>query len=114
VTTLQQLELFVSPIDPYQARLDAVLFRSLHHVENADHRWIQSRQRGLTDAELKEAIAYEYGILGGGSHPHWHSYQGGDEPKFWLSISRHGKPTLRGQPLMERVRSLMKIPYLLN
>jgi hypothetical protein len=83
-------------------------------MQRADKRWSHRRKRGLTDAELKEAIAFEFGILGGGSHPEWHSHQGGDDPKFWLSISYHGKPTLKGQPLQERVRSLMKIPYPLN
>jgi hypothetical protein len=108
--TLQQLELFSAPINPYQARVNAALFRSLHQVEKADKRWSNFRQRGLTDAALKEAIAEEFGILGGGSYPEWHTHQGGDDPKFWLSISHHGKPTLRGQPLLERVRELLKIP----
>jgi hypothetical protein len=108
--TLQQLELFTAPIDPYQARVDAALFRSLHQMGNADKRWSRHRRHGLTDAELKEEIAFEFGILGGGSHPEWHAHQGGDDPKFWLSISHHGKPTLRGQPLLERVRSLLEIP----
>jgi hypothetical protein len=110
VKTLQQLELFIAPVDPYQARVDAALFQALHQMENADKRWRNHRQRGLTDAELKKAIAFEFGILGGGSHPEWHAHQGGDDPKFWLSISHHGKPTLRGQPLLERVRELLKIP----
>jgi hypothetical protein len=110
VKTLQQLELFTSPIDPYQARVDAALFRSLHQMQRAEKRWNHHRQRGLTDVELKEAIAYEFGILGGGSQPEWHSHQGGEDPKFWLSISHHGKPTLSGQPLIERVRSLLEIP----
>ena len=114
MTTLQQLELFSTPVDPYQARVNAALFRSLHQVEMADKRWSSFRQRGLTDAELKEAIAQEFGILGGGSHPEWHTHQGGNDPKFWLSISHHGKSTLKGQPLLKRVRELLKIPYPLS
>ena len=112
--TLQQLELFSALVDPYQARVNAALLRSLHQVEKADKRWSNYRQRGLTDAELKEAIAQEFGIYGGGSHPECHTHQGGDDPKFWLSISHHGKPTLRGQPLLKRVRELLKIPYPLS
>lgn len=112
--TLQQLELFTAPVDPYQARVDAALFRSLHQMERADKRWLKHQKRGLTDAELKDAIAYEFGIFGGGSHPEWHNHQGGEDPKFWLSISYSGKPTLRGQPLLERVRELLKIPYPLS
>ena len=115
MTTLQQLELFSTPVDPYQARVNAALFRSLHQVEKADKRWSSFRQRGLTDAELKEAIAEEFGIYGGGSHPEWHCHQGGDDPKFWLdSISPYSKPTLKGQPLLKRVRELLKIPYPLS
>ena len=72
--TLQQLELFSASVDPYQARVDAALFRSLHQMQRADKRWSNHRKRGLTDAELKQAIAYEFGILGGGSHPEWHSH----------------------------------------
>jgi hypothetical protein len=115
VKTTQQLELFSVPLDSNQERLDVILFRSLHHFQDAEKRWSKSRQLGLTDTELKEAIACEYGIYGGGTHPEWHCYQGGEDPKCWLSsISPHGKPTLRGQPLLERVRSLLKIPYPLN
>jgi hypothetical protein len=109
--TLQQLELFTAPVDPLQARIDAALLSSLHSFSDADKRWLKHQQHGLTDAELKEAIAYEFGIFGGGSHPEWHNHQGGEDPKFWLSISYSGKPTLRGQPLLERVRELLKIPY---
>lgn len=112
--TLQQLELFTTPIDPYQARVDAALRSSLHSFTEADERWSQHRKRGLTDAELKQAIAFEFGIGGGGSHPEWHCHQGSADPKFWLSITDHGKPTLRGQPLLERVRVLLKIPYPVN
>jgi hypothetical protein len=110
MTTLQQLELFTEPVNPYQVRVAAALFESLHQMKNADKRWNNHRKHGLTDTELKEAIAFEFGILGGGSQPEWHSHQGGDDPKFWLSISHHGKPTLKGQQLLERVRSLLEIP----
>ncbi|MCG9892583.1 MAG: hypothetical protein MH252_16115 [Thermosynechococcaceae cyanobacterium MS004] len=110
--TQQQLSLFAVPVDPLQARIDAALLRSLHQVERADKRWSRHQTCGLTDAELKDVIADEYGISGGGSHPEWYSYQGGADPKFWLdSITTHGKPTLRGQPLLDRVRELLKIPY---
>ena len=113
--TLQQLSLFAAPVDPLQAQIDAALFRSLHQVERADKRWSKHQKRGLTDAELKEAIAYEFGISGGGSYPEWYSYQGGADPKFWLdSIAVCGKATLRGQPLLERVRELLKLPYPLS
>jgi hypothetical protein len=113
--TLQQLELFTAPVDPLQARVDAALLRSLHQVERADKRWLKHQKRGLTDVELKEAIADEYDISGGGSHPEWYSYEGGADPKFWLdSITACGKPTLRGQPLLERVRELLAIPYPLS
>ncbi len=113
--TQEQLSLFAAPVDPLQARVDAALLRSLHQVEKADNRWRKNQKRGLTDAELKEAIAYEFGISGGGSYPEWYSYQGGADPKFWLdSIGGKGKATLRGQPLLERVRELLKIPYPLS
>jgi hypothetical protein len=120
VKTLQQPELFVAPVDPYQARVDAALRSSLHSFTEADKRWRKHQKRGLTDAEMKKAdswcgaLAYEFGIGGGGSHPEWHQHQGGADPKFWFSISQHGKPRLRGQPLLERVRELLKIPYPLS
>jgi hypothetical protein len=121
VKTLQQLSLFAAPVDPLQARIDAALLRSLHQVERADKRWRKHQKRGLTDAELKEAdswcgaFADEFGIYGGGTFPEWHCHQGGADPKFWLeSIAACGKPTLRGQPLLERVRELLKISYPLS
>jgi hypothetical protein len=112
--TVRQLQLFEAAVDLLQARINAALLRSLHQVQNADKRWRKFQKRGLTDTELKQAIAEEFGIFGGGSHPEWHNHQGGEDPKFWLSISPGGKPTLRGQPLLDRVRELLKIPYPLN
>jgi hypothetical protein len=110
--TLQQLELFAAPVDPLQTRIDSALLRSLQSFCDAEKRWGKHQKLGLTDAELTQAIAYEFGIYGGASHPETHCYQGGRDPKFWLlSITPHGNPTLRGQPLLKRVRSLLKIPY---
>ena len=57
--TLQQLSLFAAPVDPLQTRIDAALFRSLHSFSDAEKRWGKHQKRGLTDAELKEAIAVE-------------------------------------------------------
>jgi hypothetical protein len=114
VKTLQQLELFTAPVDPYQARVDAALRSSLHSFTEADKRWAKHREQGLSDDCLRHAIAFEFGIGGGGSHPEWHCHSGGADPKFWLSISQHGKPTLRGKPLLEQVRELLKIPYPVN
>jgi hypothetical protein len=111
VKTQQQLELFATPIDAYQARVDAALRSSLHSFTEADKRWANHQEKGLSDDCLRQAIAYEFGIGGGSSHPEWHCHQGGADPKFWLSISQHSKPTLRGKPLLERVRTLLKIPY---
>jgi hypothetical protein len=108
----QQLSLFTVSIDPYQARIDAALFSSLHSFCDAGKRWRNSEIKGLTDPELKKVIAIEFGIFGGGSHPETHCHQGGADPKFWLSsITPHGRPTLRGQPLLDRVRGLLMIPY---
>lgn len=108
----QQLSLFTVPIDPYQARIDAALFSSLHSFCDAGKRWRNSEIKGLTDPELKKEIAIEFGIFGGGSYPETHCHQGGADPKFWLSsISPYGRPTLRGQPLLDRVRGLLMIPY---
>jgi hypothetical protein len=114
VKTQQQLELFAAPVDPYQARVDAALHRALHTFGGAKQRWNRHRKHGLTAVELKEVIADEFGIYGGGNNPEWHCETGGEDPKFWLSISNHGKPTLSGKPLLERVRELLKIPYPLN
>jgi hypothetical protein len=115
VKTLQQLSLFAAPVDPLQARIDEALLRSLHSFSDADKRWGKHQKRGLTDTELKEAISHEFGIYGGSTHPEWHCHQGGADPKFWLeSIAACGKPTLKGQPLLERVRELLAIPYSLS
>jgi hypothetical protein len=65
-------------------------------------------QRG--EMRLYSGHSIKISIFGGGSHPKWHAHQGEDDPKFWLSISHHGKPTLRGQPLLVQVRELLKIP----
>lgn len=106
-----QLSLLTEPLDPYQQRIDATLLSALHSYIDAEQRWDKWRKRGLNDAEIKQAIAYEFGIFGGASHPEWHCYAGEKNPRFWLSISHAGKPTLSGKALIKQVRYLLKIPY---
>ncbi len=87
------------------------LFRALHSVENARHRWDKRRHTGLTDEGLRGAIAEEFGIQGGQSGPDRVSisYTGGSNPRFWYDVNFNKPPTLHGRRLLDAVREIMDI-----
>lgn len=89
------------------------LMRSLCHFEGARNRWEKLRRRGATDAELMEAIRYEYYIQGGSSGPNMipETHKGGRNPAVWIGqVIPKGKPTLAGRALIEKVRAVLAIP----
>ena len=66
-----------------------------------------------SDRELEAAIAYEFGIWGGATHPFSHTHKGGKHPKFWLGDDWiDEKPTYQGRELIDLVRKLLDIPFL--
>lgn len=100
----------------------------LHGFEGAPDRWSERRQRGLTDTELRQAIAYELGIHGGSLHNEWNMRFGG------ISLGMAGiygvtrtpyiavlewpnkrideeAVILQGDNLVRYVRTLLQIPY---
>lgn len=101
--------------DPDPDAIKAGLHRALHTFQDAKGKWSERRSVGLTDDELKKAIASEFGIAGGSSGPGRTpiSYKGGADPAFWYNA--HGgsreKPTLRGAALLRVAREVLDIPY---
>lgn len=82
--------------------------------ENAEQRWHQRSQTGLTDEQLADALKFELGLLGGecGGSVGWLEYQG-DGLKIWASetyISRHrDPPTLQGAATLRMARDVYGI-----
>ncbi len=99
------------------ATLLELLWRSLHSTCGAEDRWAERRARGLTDAELREAIGYEYGLSGGSSGPEGaYSYHGGANPGFGFGSmvyapqwKRPGERYVRGRELLRLAREVLQI-----
>ena len=91
-------------------KLAGALRAALHGFAGAEARWAKLKENGATDAQLKAAIATEFGNGGGGSNPVSYYHEGGKQPKFWLGDSREGKPTLAGKALVAKVREVMGVP----
>lgn len=75
--------------------------------------WSMLIKNGATDDEVKHLVDKCFGLGGGRGGPNMVpiSYNGGSNPKFyWNSISHHGKPTLTGKPLIDKVREVLGIP----
>lgn len=89
------------------------LHRARHSMSRANERWEARRASGLDDADLREAIAKEFGEWTGGSHgPGWLVTTG---PKLWSGNAGDGqgrrrKPDLQGKALVAAVRELLGIP----
>ena len=102
------------PYPPKFGTEEYALWSALHSKQGAVARWDTWRETGLTDADLLEAIAAEFGHSGGSAGPHEiaFSFRGGRRPAVWLgSLSLKGRPTLRGRTLAKRAREILDIPY---
>jgi hypothetical protein len=93
-----------------QEQIDEALVSCLTTIKGSNEQWDKLKARGMTDEELKDAIAVAFGIEGGKSHPIPCSYKGGRTPKFWTGIIRDGKPVYQGKALISKVRELLGIP----
>jgi len=81
---------------------------------HAEQRWAERAARGMTDAELADALAFELGIFGGSSGPDSLSlvYQGAGL-KIWISwrIQNHltAKPVFEGKRTITMARHVYGI-----
>lgn len=91
-----------------------VFRRATQTFENSRHRWAERAARGMTDAELEEALCFELGIMGGRS--------GGDEPAVtyqgaglkiwgsWQSINHvQDRPLFEGRATIVMARQVYGI-----
>jgi len=80
----------------------------------AKERWAERAARGMTDAELADALAFELGIFGGSTGPNSLSliYQGAGL-KIWISwnIQNHvtARPTFEGKRTIATARQVYGI-----
>ncbi|KQZ28615.1 hypothetical protein ASD50_19185 [Mesorhizobium sp. Root552] len=70
--------------------------RATGGLSAAKERWVERAARGLSDAELAEALAFELGIFGGSGGPDCLSltYQGVGL-KIWISWETHNHVTMK-------------------
>ncbi len=94
-----------------EADKHAGFLRATASMSGAKQRWAA---RGLTDAELAEALAYELGIFGGSCGPEILAltYQGAGL-KIWISWEVHNhvtmKPTFDGKATLAMARLVFGI-----
>jgi hypothetical protein len=83
--------------------------RATGGFSGAERRWAERAARGMTDAELAKALAFELGIFGGSCGPGelWLTYQGAGL-KIWISweVQNHVKtrPTFEGRSTITMAR----------
>jgi len=105
-----QISLFPTPSLPERSILEQCLYQSLHSTAGAKERWEKIRALQPTDAQVKRAIAYEFGIYGGSTSPQTHAHAGGANPKFWMNdVNLCNPPTLTGQALIDLVREILDL-----
>jgi hypothetical protein len=86
----------------------AALLHALNSFQGCADRWDARRARGMTDAELRQAIAMEFGAHSGSSmHGGWIAV--GSGPSFWCGFERGRKPDLSGKELLDAVRELLDV-----
>ncbi|WP_412033195.1 hypothetical protein ACLIR7_08900 [Nitratireductor aquimarinus] len=92
----------------------AGFMRATGGYARAKERWAERAARGMSDAELAEALAFELGIFGGSSGPNSLSliYQGAGL-KIWISweIQNHviAKPAFEGKATIAMARHVYGI-----
>src|SRR6185503_679257 len=93
---------------------DQAVFRSVHMVSEAEERWGRLREKGATDAEIREQIGKEFGEFIGASGEPGFEATGGKDPKLYFGgryeAKQAGRKPLSGKPLIDRVRRLLEIP----
>lgn len=83
--------------------------RATGGFSRSHERWAERAARGMTDAELAEALSHELGIFGGSGGPDQPSltFQGAGL-KIWISWETHNhvamKPTFEGKATIAMAR----------
>lgn len=88
--------------------------RATGGFSGAKTRWTERTARGMTDAELAEALAFELGIFGGSCGPGMlHLTFQGTGLKIWISWESHNhiamKPTFEGKATIVMARHIYGI-----
>jgi hypothetical protein len=85
------------------------LHRALHGYQDAPKRWAARIATGLTDADLREAIAKEFGEWSGSSWGPGHTAMASG-PSIWFGTRGNRKPDLQGKALVAVVREFLEVP----
>ena len=108
----KQMSLFSTDDDP----VDNILKFAVRSFSDAESRWQQRRETGLSDEELAAAIAHEFGTLAGGAlDGMYYELRGGKNPTLsyvHLSCEDAKRKRISGKQLLNKVRELKSVPYL--
>ena len=109
---IEQLSLLIEDNDPVAKILKA----ATSSFAGAEVRWQQRRKTGLSDKALMDAIAYEFGTMGGGTLDGVHyQFQGGKPPSLTYYYLSSGDSTrekrLARQTLLDKIRVMYSVPW---
>jgi hypothetical protein len=80
-------------------------------MQGAEKRWAQRQKTPMNDAELVEAVSYEFGTYGGASGMGMsYNYRGGKSPEFILGFTAD-RLQLKGKALLAAVRRVLGLDY---
>ena len=93
------------------ALLDKALLGALHSMAGAKERWAKRLKAPVNDAELAEAVGYEFGSMGGFMGAGMaYDYRGGQNPAFSVGLTSD-RLQLKGKPLLAAVRRVLGLDY---
>ena len=109
---IEQLSLLAEDDDP----VVKVLKAASSSFAGAEVRWQHRRKTGLIDKALTDAIAYEFGIMGGGTLDGiYYQFQGGKPPSLTYHLSfgdsAREKRVVR-KTLSDKIREIHSIPWI--
>ena len=95
---------------PREGTIDDAVHRSMYSMAGAADRIRKVQQNGATDAQIKSLASYSFGSRGGMTIPGGSvDYKGGDNPQ--VKIEHYAGPitTIKGAPLIQKIRDLYGI-----
>lgn len=90
--------------------MESLLYRALHRYTRSGERWAELRATGGTDAEVCDRVVSEFGSWGTVGKRGEQACFDGPTLRFWLGSVPSGPPTIEGEELIDKARTLMRIP----
>ena len=108
---IEQLSLLTEDADPVATILKA----ATSSFAGTETRWQQRRKTGLSDKALTDAIAYEFGTMGGGTLDGiYYQFQGGKIPSLTYCLTSGDsarEKRLARKTLLDKIRVIRSVPW---